>query len=70
MMDDRITFLREASPPNSALPLPYTFEHRCPTAKGEVELHYWSPRDGTENAPEHLTLFILGPHIRPDLTPS
>ena len=59
-MDERLAYLRQALASDSALPIETTFEHRAPTAKGEVELQYWPARDGVAKPPVHLTLFILG----------
>jgi len=60
--DERLEFLRSNSSrvEEGDLPLRRRFEHRVEGAEGDVEVVYWPRRDGVDEAPEQLILFILG----------
>jgi hypothetical protein len=63
--DERLYFLRSDSSgvQGGDLPLRRRFEHRVEGAEGDVEVVYWPRRDGHTEAPEQLSLFLLGtPH--------
>lgn len=61
--DDRLEFLRLKSGPVAKTPLRSQFEHRIPGAHGPVEVVYYPRRDGSQERPEQLSLFILGMYI-------
>ena len=60
--DKRLEFLRSQAPrvQEGELPLRRLFEHRAEGAQGDVEVVYWPRRDGATEAPEQLSLFLLG----------
>jgi hypothetical protein len=60
--DERLEFLRSVSSgvQREELPLRKRFEHRVEGAEGDVEVVYWPRRDGVTEAPEQLSLFLLG----------
>jgi hypothetical protein len=60
--DERLEFLKPDSPgiQGGELPLRSRFDHRVEGAEGDVEVVYWPRRDGSAEAPEQLSLFILG----------
>ena len=60
--DERLEFLRPSSSKiqEGDLPLRRRFEHRVEGAEGDVEVVYWPRRDGSMEAPEQLSLFLLG----------
>ena len=60
--DERFDFLRPSSSEiqEGDLPLRRRFEHRVEGAEGDVEVVYWPRRDGNMEAPEQLSLFLLG----------
>jgi hypothetical protein len=62
VFDERLDFLRSDSSrvEEGELPLRRRFEHRVEGAEGDVEVVYWPRRDGHTEAPEQLSLFLLG----------
>lgn len=58
--DERLEFLRSDNSDAGKFPLKRRFEHRVQDAEGDVEAVYWPRRDGSKEAPEQLSLFILG----------
>jgi hypothetical protein len=60
--DERLDFLRSdgSGVQGGELPIRRRFEHRIEGAEGDVEVVYWSRRDGRTEAPEQLSLFLLG----------
>jgi len=63
--DDRLEFLRSdiSNAGGKDLPLRNRFEHRVERAQGPVEVVCYPRRDGREQCPEQLSLFILGESI-------
>jgi hypothetical protein len=63
--DDRLEFLRSdiSLAGGKDFPLRNRFEHRVERAQGPVEVVYYPRRDGREQCPEQLSLFILGKSI-------
>jgi len=60
--DERLEFLRPDTSEiqEGDLPLRRRFQHRVEGAEGDVEVVYWPRRDGSMEAPEQLSLFLLG----------
>jgi hypothetical protein len=63
--DERLAFLRSdiSNAAGKDLPSRNRFEHRVERAQGPVEVIYYPRRDGREQCPEQLSLFILGKSI-------
>lgn len=63
VFDGRLQFLRSlrVGDGSGATPLRNRFEHRANGAEGDVEVVYYPRRDGSQEAPDQLSLFILGP---------
>jgi hypothetical protein len=68
VFDERLDFLRSGSSEiqRGDLPLRRRFEHRVEGAEGDVEVVYWPRRDGQTEAPEQLSLFLLGTPNAPE----
>lgn len=58
VFDERLEFLRTGDE-TSSLPIRARFDHRVEGAAGLVEAVYWPARQ-TSQAPEQLSLFVLG----------
>lgn len=58
--DERLGFLRDVEAGQDEFPIRAQFEHRIEGATGPVEVVYWPSRSKQGEAPEQLTLFILG----------